>query len=162
MLMERIIRDDIDTSHWTGRYVSKSTAKGRKKGPLHANNEQTKFHIVKHELMEEKCSICGLPPIWQGKHLTLHLDHIDGDKTNHQLENLRFLCPNCHQQTETWGAKRLSRLPDDEHMVAYLKKGMLYKEIAALHSVATSTVSHRVRRMMAKRGVFLVRDLLMG
>ncbi|NDB82938.1 MAG: HNH endonuclease, partial [Alphaproteobacteria bacterium] len=36
---------------------------------------------------------------------TLQLDHIDGDPYNHQLENLRFLCPNCHSQTETFSGR---------------------------------------------------------
>lgn len=33
------------------------------------------------------------------------LDHIDGDSTNHKLENLRMLCPNCHSQTETYASR---------------------------------------------------------
>ncbi len=49
-----------------------------------------------------RCKECGLTK-WQGKTLTLHVDHINGDHSDHRLENLRFLCPNCHQQTRTWG-----------------------------------------------------------
>jgi len=26
---------------------------------------------------------------------------------DHRLKNLQFLCPNCHSQTKTWGAKKL-------------------------------------------------------
>ena len=44
---------------------------------------------------------CGIGPQWNGKKLTLHVDHRDGDWTNCQQENLRFLCPNCHSQEET-------------------------------------------------------------
>lgn len=51
------------------------------------------------------CQECGLSE-WRGKELTLHLDHINGMPDDHRLENLRFLCPNCHQQTQTWGNKR--------------------------------------------------------
>lgn len=52
------------------------------------------------------CHICNSPPIWQGKYLTLHMDHINGNNNDHRLENLRFLCPNCHQQTPTWGKNK--------------------------------------------------------
>lgn len=40
------------------------------------------------------------------KPITLHLDHINGVHNDNRFENLRFLCPNCHQQTDTWGNKK--------------------------------------------------------
>jgi hypothetical protein len=51
------------------------------------------------------CAQCGINE-WNGKPLPLHLDHINGIRTDTLFKNLRFLCPNCHQQTETWGNKR--------------------------------------------------------
>ena len=51
------------------------------------------------------CSICGLEPVWQGKELTLILDHINGTNNDDRLENLRWVCPNCNQQLETTGFK---------------------------------------------------------
>lgn len=159
-LVARVQRDNIDTSHWTGRYTSKNTASGRLKGNLHTGSDHVKEFVLKRGFLKEECSICKLPPRWRGEHLTLHLDHIDGNKKNHEVENLRFLCPNCHQQTETWGAKRLSKLPSDEQMISYLKQGLLYKEISVLHNVAQSTVSHRVKRLMMKYGVFYLNEFL--
>lgn len=57
------------------------------------------------------CSICGQKPFWNGKELSLTLDHIDGDNTNDVLENLRWVCPNCDRQLNTFGSKnrRLKR-----------------------------------------------------
>ena len=54
---------------------------------------------------EYECSICGLEPIWNGKKLTLTLDHINGNNTDDRLENLRWVCPNCDRQLDTFGSK---------------------------------------------------------
>lgn len=51
-----------------------------------------------------KCSICNLYE-WCGDKIPLDIDHIDGDFRNNFPDNLRFLCPNCHRQTPTWGNK---------------------------------------------------------
>lgn len=53
------------------------------------------------------CAICGQEPIWQGKELTLILDHINGHNHDNRLENLRWVCPNCNQQLDTTGFKQI-------------------------------------------------------
>lgn len=55
------------------------------------------------------CS-CGQGPEWQGKPLVIQVDHIDGDSYNNVKSNLRFLCPNCHTQTDTYGRKKRTPL----------------------------------------------------
>lgn len=55
------------------------------------------------------CSLCGLEPVWQGRPLVHQVDHIDGNNKNHEISNLRLLCPNCHTQTDTYGAKNIGR-----------------------------------------------------
>ena len=51
------------------------------------------------------CISCGTGQEYNGKPLTLHIDHIDGDSDNNFPSNLRTLCPNCHSQTNTYGSK---------------------------------------------------------
>jgi hypothetical protein len=54
--------------------------------------------------VEYKCSVCGISK-WNNMGITLEVDHIDGDWRNCEKENLRFMCPNCHSQTETYSGK---------------------------------------------------------
>lgn len=59
--------------------------------------------------IEYKCDICGNSGIWNGKELILQLDHINGNNKDQSLSNLRFLCPNCHTQTDNFCGKNINR-----------------------------------------------------
>lgn len=61
-------------------------------------------------MIDYKCDVCGLNGIWLGNPLTLHLDHKDGVRGNNEIENLRFLCPNCHEQTDINKGKNTKKL----------------------------------------------------
>lgn len=65
--------------------------------------------LVKEKLKEYKCECCGITD-WQNKRIGLELDHINGDNSDHRLENLRALCPNCHSQTDTYKSKKIRRV----------------------------------------------------
>ena len=61
-----------------------------------------KKYIIKRD--SYKCSECDISE-WNNKPICLELDHIDGNPDNNMPENFRLLCPNCHSQTESYGAK---------------------------------------------------------
>lgn len=66
-----------------------------------------KKRLFDEKIKTEICECCGITDTWNGKKLNLHLDHIDGDKFNNKLDNLRILCPNCHSQTDTYAGKNI-------------------------------------------------------
>lgn len=45
-----------------------------------------------------KCHWCGLDVEWK----TMHIDHLDDDKTNNNIENLVPSCPLCNQKRGRW------------------------------------------------------------
>lgn len=47
------------------------------------------------------CSKCNLTNSWLGSPIVLEVDHINNDWSDNRIENLRFLCPNCHSQEDS-------------------------------------------------------------
>ena len=72
------------------------------------NRSNLRRFIINNKLLPYRCAMCGALE-WNGKTLSLELDHINGINNDNRLENLRFLCPNCHSQTTTYGSRNQQR-----------------------------------------------------
>lgn len=125
--IQKLVRHfEIDTSHFTGLLWSKGQTaatnpliKAQAKKISRPNDEilvenspATNSKSVRRAALESgiayRCAIseCSNPGEWLGKPVVLHLDHINGVNNDNRIENLQFLCPNCHQQTPTWGNRK--------------------------------------------------------
>jgi len=74
-----------------------------------ATTASAKNRILEQSLIEYKCSKCNNDGNWLNEKLVLQLEHKNGKNNDHRLENLEFLCPNCHTQTKTWGCKNICK-----------------------------------------------------
>ena len=95
-------------------------------------------YIIKNNLIPYKCAICGCIE-WQGKTLSLELDHINGINNDNRLENLRFLCPNCHSQTTTYGSRNQQLNQSSYEITDELRKLVedKYKEVNNIQTVSS-------------------------
>lgn len=74
----------------------------------YANRQKLKARLIGAGLLKDECGVCGLGPVWNGKPITLQLDHINGVGNDNRLENLMVVCPNCHTQTSTFAGRNVS------------------------------------------------------
>lgn len=74
---------------------------------IHSKHNRThiKQRIINDNLIPYICRDCNNEGVWNGKKLSLQLEHINGVSDDYRLENLCFLCPNCHSQTETFAGR---------------------------------------------------------
>lgn len=116
-ITNRIKRFDLDMSHFLGQHLMKGKIGIRKKPTdiliLRKDNRRAHAYLLRRALIEQgvpyKCFECDRGPLWNNKELRLHIDHRNRNWMDDRKENLRFLCPNCHSQTEGFsGSKGLT------------------------------------------------------
>lgn len=111
ILKRRIVELDISTAHFN-RNINNPTTRTKYsieeiliENSSYSNIRSLKNRLIKEGLLEYRCEKCGNAGEWLGQPLSLQLDHINGKNNDHRIENLRFLCPNCHSQTNTYSGK---------------------------------------------------------
>ncbi|NMN99444.1 HNH endonuclease [Antrihabitans stalactiti] len=123
-LSRRIKKEGIDTAHFTGKGHNRGRPTSNRYSWQQvlvvrpAGSPRAKPKMLRRALVEAGvpyvCALCGVGDEWNGKQLTLHVDHINGDYLDSRLENVRFLCPNCHSQTASWAGRNRWARPEGE------------------------------------------------
>lgn len=121
-LKQKITRFGINTDHFVPTTTgSRTNFGGGTKRRSHevifsvksVNGPYEKGVSLKRALLDEGrgeyCDMCGIGAEWNGFPLSLQVDHINGQRWDDRRDNLRFLCPNCHSQTETFSGKNAHR-----------------------------------------------------
>ncbi len=109
--IKKMIRKyEINTNHFLGYRHNLGKISNKRKLPkqIFIMGQKQKSAQLRRALLEcgikYRCSFCGIN-IWRNQKLNLEIDHIDGNSIDSRIENLIFLCPNCHSQTNTFGLK---------------------------------------------------------
>ena len=97
----------IDCSHFTNRKRQDTSDEKVFIQNSEVSQNCLRRRYKKKNYTEYKCAICGQEAFWNGKPLTLTLDHINGKNHDNRVENLRWVCPNCDRQLDTYGGKNL-------------------------------------------------------
>ncbi len=104
----------FEAASWT-KAVRRGELKARARAwPLDAvlnkakNRSTVKRRLLEAGILSNRCEWCGITE-WRGRPISIQIDHVNGIHDDHRLENLRMLCPNCHSQTDTHGARNKQR-----------------------------------------------------
>lgn len=106
-------------------------------------------YVIKNNLIPYRCAICGCVE-WQGRTLSLELDHINGINNDNRIENLRFLCPNCHSQTTTYGSRNQQRNDSDYEITDDLRN-LVEAEYQKRRNIKQVSSALGVRRHVVNR-----------
>jgi len=117
-LKQRIKELNIDTSHFGNCYDEAVKYAKNKMQTLESvmtenstyGRNHLKRRLLEEGLLKNECSICGLDEEWNGKHIVMILDHINGISNDNRLENLRMVCPNCNSQLDTFGSRNYKKI----------------------------------------------------
>ena len=119
-LKRKIEEYQIDISHFTGQLWNKGKTKetdsriiSKEKYTLEEvfkkNSSITqrglRGYVERHQVIPYICDICGCTGEWQKGIISLELHHKDGDNHNNEINNLIYLCANCHALTENYRGK---------------------------------------------------------
>lgn len=113
---------NLDTTHFEDKHKIYERSLGlsvkkRKKdlsSILVENSNYDRGHLKKrlydNDLKKRECELCGQDEYWNGKKMSLILDHINGVYNDNRIENLRIVCPNCNATLETHCRKNKKNL----------------------------------------------------
>lgn len=75
----------------------------------HFQSYKLKKRLFLLELKRERCEMCGWAEKSEDGRIPVELDHVNGDRYDNRIENLRILCPNCHSLQSTHRGKNQKR-----------------------------------------------------
>lgn len=162
-LKERLEKYQIDTTHFSTKDSIKAI---RTREDVFCDNSVVTQAVLRRWFKKEnipyKCDFCGISE-WQNQPLTLQLDHKNGKNNDNRLENLHWLCPNCHSQTDTFcGKQQQKNHSSDNGIIDFVVKNYCIecgKEISR-GAVRCIECAYKHKRMVDRPGANELKQIL--
>ena len=129
-LREIVAGNNISTEHFSRRLIGKNNGVAsiydsddfllELKENSNISPSTLKRGLKRQQIILYECSECHIVDMYNNKKIALQIDHINGINDDNRVENLRWLCPNCHSQSETFAGRNARK-----HSIKYCKCGKL-------------------------------------
>lgn len=173
-LKNKIAEYNIDISHFTGQNWNKGKTKETDKRIAQQAKNQEKYsleevfkkdslitqhglkgYIQRYNLIEYKCSKCGCDGHWQDGIIKLELHHKDGNNHNNEIDNLSYLCPNCHALTENFRGKNKheNHVTEEDFVNALKEQANIRQALLSLNLSPKGDNYTRAKTLMQKYNI---------
>ncbi len=102
-----------------------------------------RIRLLTDNIIPYVCAGCGNSGFYNGAKLTLQIDHINGIHHDNRIENLRWMCPNCHTQTMNFAGRNkrkrtvLTQSPKKENSLVR-KRIVDYDKVIEMIKISTN------------------------
>lgn len=155
-LKKRVAEFGISTEHFDPYRATRGAGR-RRRVPLQDilvegstfSRSVLKERLYEAGLKQRECELCGQSEVWNGRRISLIIDHINGIRNDNRLENLRIICPNCAAGLDTHCGRKNRREIEPR---ACLHCGKLFRPKYAKHRYCSPACgTHQRRRPGAPR-----------